>query len=110
MIAVHISNRHLDLTPVVGGIADSLQTPVILIESDEDGYVGEASSDWLLMTNNHGFLNQAVIHETAQEVQGTYTPVRLWTDQYSNLFQIMNSIPPWLSSLIQRWSDLFGEG
>lgn len=104
VIAVHISNRHLDLKPVVGGIAQAFDVPIILIESEEDGYAGEASSDWLLLTRNQEFLDDPAVSEVAVDVQGTYTPVRPWTDQYSNLFQIMDSIPEKLRSALDAWS------
>jgi hypothetical protein len=89
VIAVHISNRHLDLIPVVGGLADHFAIPVVMIESADDGETGEAGSDWLLLTHNQEFLKDPMVAGLADEVQGTYSPVRLWTDQYSNLFQIL---------------------
>ncbi len=89
IIAVHISNRHLDLTPVVGGIAAHLQVPAVKIEWNEDEYVGEASSDWVLLTRNDVFLNTPEITLVADPIAGTYKPIPLWTDQYSNLFQIL---------------------
>ena len=104
VIAVHISNRHLDLKPVVGGIAASLGVPVMLVENEEGGFVAEASSDWLLVTRNQPFLDQPAIRQAAAEVQGTYTPIRRWTDEYSNLFQIMDSMPPQLRTAIDAWS------
>jgi hypothetical protein len=107
VIAVHISNRHLDLKPVVGGIAQALSMPVVLVATTDEGYVGDAASDWLLLSRNETLLHDPAIHTASEEVQGTYTPVRIWTDQYSNLFQIMESVPPWLRRLITQWSNLF---
>jgi SAM-dependent methyltransferase len=106
VIVVHISNRHLDLKPVVGGIAAELNVPLVLIEDNQDEYVGEASSDWLLLTRNQQFLNGDAIREASETVEGTYTPVRLWTDEYSNLFQIMDSVPDWARSWIAAWSTV----
>ena len=89
IIAVHISNRHLDLTPVVGGISEHLKVPAIKIEWIENDYVGEASSDWVLLTHNEVFLETPEIAEVANPLAGSYKPIPLWTDQYSNLFQIL---------------------
>jgi hypothetical protein len=89
VIAVHISNRHLDLLPVVGGIAERLGIPAHLVESIDDGLPGDASSDWVLLTHNEEFLAHEAITEVAEDIAGTYTPVPLWTDRYSNLFQIL---------------------
>lgn len=89
IIAVHISNRHLDLTAVVGGIADHLRVPAVKIEWSESEFVGEASSDWILLTHNNDFLHSPEIIVVAEPLDGTYDPIPLWTDQYSNLFQIL---------------------
>ena len=90
VLAVHISNRHLDLKPVVGGIASELKLMARRVSTTDDGLVGEAASDWLLVTRNASFLGDPEIREASEEVQGTYKPVRLWTDDYSNLFQILD--------------------
>jgi hypothetical protein len=90
VIAVHVSNRHLDLIPVVGGIAEHFAIPAVIIEAYDDGNTGEAGSDWILLTRNEEFLAEPMVVGLAEEVQGTYTPVPLWTDQYSNLFDILN--------------------
>jgi len=90
IIAVHISNRHLDLTPVVGGISEHFAIPGIKIEWNDDVYVGEAGSDWVLLTRNEAFLEGDVVVERSEDLSGLYDPIPLWTDQYSNLFQILN--------------------
>ncbi len=104
IIAVHISNRHLDLRPVVGGIAEHFEYAVLIVESDDDGFVGEAGSDWLLLTRNADFLDDYDV-EVAAEVltSDDYKEIRPWTDQFSNLFEILDT-PEWLDDLKQgRW-------
>jgi hypothetical protein len=89
VICVHISNRHLDLTPVVGGLADHFKMRVVKVERADEGGEGDAASDWMLVTNNTAFLEDENVSWATEEVKGTYTPIRLWTDQYSNLYQIL---------------------
>ena len=89
IIAVHISNRHLELTPVIGGIAEHFEIPAVKIEWNDDVYVGEAGSDWILLTRNRTFLDDPVVVERSKEIRDLYDPIPLWTDQYSNLFQIL---------------------
>jgi len=90
VILVHISNRHLDLTPVIGGIAEHFQIPLVRVESEEHNMVGEASSDWLLMTRNRNFLQDEQVLELGERLTaGSYAVIPLWTDQFSNLFQIL---------------------
>lgn len=105
VIAVHISNRHLDLKPVVGGIAESLNLPGVIINNDQDEFVGEAASEWLLLTRNQQFLKTPQIAAASTPLQGAYTPIREWTDEYSNLFQILDSLPTWVRSGIRVWSN-----
>ncbi|MCA9147571.1 MAG: hypothetical protein KDB05_32580, partial [Planctomycetales bacterium] len=91
IIAVHISNRHLDLRPVIGGIAEHFQYSLLSVETDDDGFVGEAGSDWLLLTRNTAFLNDSEVLESSQTVErGSYRSIRPWTDQFSNLFEILD--------------------
>ena len=90
VIAVHISNRHLDLKPVVGEIAKHLQIPAVLVASSDEDFADGASADWVLLTRNQDFLSQKAIESVAEDVVGTYTPIPRWTDQYSNLFQILD--------------------
>ena len=96
VIAVHISNRHLDLMPVVGGVAQYYDFSMLLVETYDDGLSGEAGSDWLLLTRNEQFLNDYDIHESSERVEpGSYASIRPWTDQFSNLFEILAK-PEWM--------------
>lgn len=89
IIAIHVSNRHLDLTPVVYGLAKHFHTRLTEVHKTRDGGWGEAASDWILLTNNLNFLNSQSIREHGEDVAEPEKTVPLWTDQYSNLFQIM---------------------
>jgi hypothetical protein len=91
VIAVHISNRHLDLTPVIGGIAEYFNYQLLLVENEDGGFAGEAGSDWLLMTRSEDFLQDNIVRQRGQSVKpGSYKPIRPWTDQFSNLFEILD--------------------
>ncbi|MEO8497478.1 MAG: fused MFS/spermidine synthase, partial [Planctomycetota bacterium] len=97
VIAVHISNRHLDLTPVIGGIAEHYKYSLLLVETTDDGSTGNAGSDWLLLTRNEDFLKDADVVERSEVVErDDYKSIRPWTDQFSNLFEILEK-PDWMS-------------
>jgi len=103
VICVHISNRHLDLTPVVGGLAEHFQMRIIRVETDDHDHVGEASSDWLLLTNNETFLRDIVVADAGVPVTAAdYEAIPMWTDQFSNLVQIID-LPDWL----REWRTYF---
>lgn len=90
VLAVHVSNRYLRLEPVVLAAADDLGMRSVLIDSrasDDDTRV--YTSDWVLVTNNHPFLALEAIRQAATPA-GKLTRRRcLWTDDFSNIFQIV---------------------
>ncbi len=89
ILAIHISNNYLDLRPVVYSLADSLQLGTALIETPADGDRVFLSS-WVLLTRNREFLGQAAIADHCISRKPSDTAgFRMWTDDYSNLFQIL---------------------
>jgi spermidine synthase len=89
ILAVHVSNRYLDLVPVVSRNArDFGKTPIDVDDQDEEqDYF--SNSDWVLVS-----ANPAIFHDPAFKSSSVgparYRPnLRPWTDDYSNLFQIL---------------------
>lgn len=92
ILALHISNRHMDLRPVVQELADYFRLGTALINDEGDG--GRVSSSmWMLVTRSEKFLEQPQIAGQSSP-QPAYPGFRLWTDDYSNLFQILNMDQP----------------
>lgn len=92
VIAVHVSNRHLRLEPVVIRQAEHLKMRCVQVASSGDQQNGVMVSKWMLITNNGRFLAQPEVARVAQSFSrrpGAEFP--LWTDQYNNLFQILNA-------------------
>jgi SAM-dependent methyltransferase len=87
VIAFHVTNRFLRLAPVVKRIADefSLATALILDEADGSDL---ARTDWLLVTRDASRLRPEPIASAVSEIPGM-NGMRLWTDDYNNLFQIL---------------------
>jgi len=88
ILAVHISNNHLDLVPVVWTLADYFGLNRIVIEDPGMG-VQNFSSIWVLLASDPSLLETPVLHSRARPMDGYISLVRLWTDDYSNLFQIL---------------------
>jgi hypothetical protein len=89
VLAVHISNRFLDLEPVVLGEADLLDlgTAVITVEDNED--TGLLGSTWVLVTANRALLECEAIQKAA-DPPSKNSPARIvWTDDYSALLPIV---------------------
>jgi spermidine synthase len=89
VIAAHISNRHLDLRPVFWQLAQEFGLDIVQVNhpasSGRDGF----SSEWILLTRNPALLEIPAIKSHAISFEGYNTPIKLWTDDYSNLFQIL---------------------
>ena len=89
MIVAHISNRHLDLAPVVANVAQSQGLKTFL---RQDNSAGD------LMTTFKANARLVVMAREARDtgsVAGSWTPLHpdpataLWTDDYSNILGVM---------------------
>lgn len=87
IIAVHVTNRALDLKPVVYRLAEDAGLAVGLIEDPGAGE-GALSSDWMLLTRNPRILEAPGIAE-ALDARPDGASVGLWTDDYHSLFPIL---------------------
>jgi SAM-dependent methyltransferase len=86
ILALHISNRYLDLGPLVEQEAKALGKRAILISTDEDSGSETFAADWVLVTTNPTVL--AHLTQFATKIQKKPN-LRLWTDDYSNLWEIL---------------------
>jgi hypothetical protein len=89
VIAAHISNRHVDLRPVLREAAETfgLNAAVLYVPASETAPATSASL-WVLLTYDPAFLSQPAIAAHAQSLDDV-PAARLWTDDYSNLFQML---------------------
>lgn len=91
VIAAHISNRHLDLMPVFQTLAKEFDFEAQLVSNSADDDPWWAYySDWMLITKNKAFLNHQLIWDEAYEPVEPSEDFRLWTDDYSSLFAVMD--------------------
>jgi hypothetical protein len=86
-IAVHITNRYVDLEPVVRGLAERYGLKTVRIQTQKDKAQAIYSSDWMILTHD-----QSLIDELAPAAVAATEPVKpavLWTDARSNLFDAL---------------------
>jgi spermidine synthase len=97
VLAINISNRYLDLSPVVWGIAASHGLDAVLIENWEEPEYGIYDAWWMVVTRDGRWAEQGEVKEAIYEVPDNDTRrhdhIRLWTDDYSNLFQLLLQRP-----------------
>ncbi|HYD16593.1 MAG TPA: ferrichrome ABC transporter permease [Candidatus Nanoarchaeia archaeon] len=87
IIAAHISNRHLDLRPVLWRLAQEYGYTPALVRGIARENVTQAS-DWVVFTREPNWLQSERVLTYITWPTST-KPVPLWTDDYSNLFAVL---------------------
>jgi hypothetical protein len=86
ILAIHISNRQLDLAPVVRALVDALGLEAASIDVEGEGTTTWGST-WILVTSE-SVLEIPEIAGASKNLSYTRV-IRPWTDDYSNLFQVI---------------------
>src|SRR5882757_7685542 len=103
IIAVHISNRFLDLKPVLANLAADLHLNARLVRDEPDEAAGRASSsDWVLIAVRADAFDRPPLAARV-EALALDQRVGVWTDQFNNLLGIVKSRPA--EALRALWSD-----
>ena len=89
ILAVHITNDYIDLSPIVRVASRRLGKDAIWVEGVAKRWY-EDSNDWVLVSSNRAFMAS----QTLRSMQTTWNeaqprPIR-WTDDFSNLFQVID--------------------
>jgi hypothetical protein len=86
ILAVHISNKYLDLEPVVGQLAGALGKQSLTVDTDDDEQDPEVFGSTWVLVGSSAFPPGLAGHG---KPAATHKKLALWTDDYSNLFQIL---------------------
>jgi SAM-dependent methyltransferase len=94
IVAFHVSNRYLDLIPVVARIAREDGARAVLItddpnDDDEDDRSPRSRTDWVLVSKDRTALDAPEVQEADGHDALDKPAWRTWTDDYSNLVQIL---------------------
>ena len=88
IIAAHITNLHLDLQPVFWQLAKYYGLNMARVNYEGDSNGGYASH-WILLARDPTLLASPAVQNRAVDLSEYSTNIQLWTDDYSNLFQIL---------------------
>jgi spermidine synthase len=88
IVAFHVSNRYLDLAPVVRRLADNAKLASAAISSEDASGHDLFSSDWVLVTTDSAFLQRPEFAKGREEI-AMPRGLRLWTDDYNSLLPIL---------------------
>jgi SAM-dependent methyltransferase len=87
IIAFHVTNRYLDLIPVVERLADAQGLHAVLI-TDEGEQGLSSRSDWVLVSDSAGSLAVPLIADAAKAIEPRreWAP---WTDDFNNIVPVL---------------------
>jgi len=87
VIAFHVTNRYLDLVPVVEGIASQLGLRALWMDDPGLEMFGSASS-WVLLAKDPARLDDPRLTAFATDIKPR-RDWRVWTDDFNNLVQVL---------------------
>jgi hypothetical protein len=88
IIVVHISNKYLDLEPVLAAAARTLGKAARVFESGEDDEGNCFGTTYVLVANSAKVFDEAPFQGSGHEPR-VDDKVPAWTDGYSNMFRIL---------------------
>ena len=92
VVAVHISNRFLDLKPVLANIAAATGMTARLVSDSPAEETGASSSDWVLLAEDEAPFDHPALVDRVEPMEPNPS-LSLWTDQFNNLLDVLKSRP-----------------
>ena len=90
ILALHVTNRFIDLLPIVQRLAEATGLNAIYIENASSSSRSVSLSDWVLLTRNQEFLDLEIVVKEEKDMPAAGP---LWTDDFSSLFGIVEINP-----------------
>jgi len=87
VVAFHISNRILDLAPVIKGLSREFNLALIIVDSFKGPVT--SGSRWGLLSRNPRVFEIPKLKSHAEPARTSGGSAVLWTDDYSNLYQLI---------------------
>ncbi|HLX45553.1 MAG TPA: fused MFS/spermidine synthase [Bryobacteraceae bacterium] len=88
ILAMHISNSVLDLESPVAGLAQNAGLDALLVHTPGDPKIDRSEAIWALMSRDPQRLRHPQLDQIARPIHAQ-PGRRLWTDDYSNIFQLL---------------------
>jgi len=89
VIAFHVSNRYIDLAPVLANAADKLGVSAFLCEDHPgDPALGHSSSTWVVLTADPG-TEDWFISRPRWTKPTTRPGLTVWTDDFASVLPVM---------------------
>lgn len=92
IVAIHISNRFLDLKPVLANIAEATGLTVRHVADSPSDDVAASSTDWVLLARDPKAFEVGELAKRAEPL-ATAPQMSLWTDNFNNLLDVLKTRP-----------------
>jgi hypothetical protein len=89
ILALHISNRYLDLEPVCARAAQDFSLTAKVVDDDGETADYMSASTWVLLTRRASWFDTISFRGADIHAAAAPKSFREWTDDYSNVFQIL---------------------
>jgi len=86
VLAIHVSNSHLDLTSLVKGLANNSGYSALYFKTKATEKE-VTQTEWVVVTNNQSFIRNAKVKRLQSEWPND--DELIWTDNYSNLLSVL---------------------
>jgi spermidine synthase len=100
VLGINISNRYLDLEPVVTRAAQEIGWSGVTVFDEGTLEPYYTSSTWMILSPKQGFFNDASFQDPSVAPMKATAGFRAWTDDYSNIVRISISLPDWLKRIL----------
>ena len=88
IVAFHVTNRFLELAPVVARIAELKGLHAVLVSDDAEASRWLSSTDWVLVARDPAVLAREPVRAAASPIV-LRAGVRPWTDDFNNLLSVL---------------------
>jgi spermidine synthase len=89
ILVVHISNRYLDLAPVVRKLASDLGKRAHFIHGLDDEERALTASDWVVVTSNLPFIQNENVYSRIVPWRPQDRPPIAWSDDFSSVYALL---------------------
>ena len=90
IVAIHTSNKYLDLRPVVMGTAKALGFDGIVVETKSIEEKAISKSQWIILTKDAVVLKTFATYKH-RSIEPSDLDEIIWTDDFTNLFSILKN-------------------
>ena len=88
ILLLHISNRYLDLAPVLAELAYENRLAGRICDDDEDTAIEKYGSTWVVLARREADLGELAVSKSWQSLKRRPN-VRVWTDDFSNILSVV---------------------